>query len=107
MDKEIELIRRFRVTSKYKGYFWLIEAVRIARENYSKGLHVTKDIYPELAHRHGVPRERIERNMRTVVEKCWENNSEFLQEMAGYQLDYCPTISEFLDIAAYWLNVEK
>lgn len=103
MNTEIELIRKFNITSRYKGYYLLPEAIQIAEENYGCCLKITKDIYPVLAQRHGIPYKRVERNIRTVIEKCWENNRAFMEEIAGKELEICPSNGQFFDFVAYWM----
>lgn len=107
MSRESEIIRKFRITSKYKGYPLIIEAIQIATEHYGEYIQVTKDIYPVLAARHHISKESVERNIRTVVEKCWENDRELIQKMAGYKMTYCPTNSDFIDFAAYYIRVTQ
>lgn len=104
MNTEVELIRRFHITSRYKGYYLLAEAIELARDNYGRCLKITKDIYPVLPQRHGIPYKRVERNIRTVIEKCWDNNRVFMEEIAGEELDVCPSNGAFLDLVVYWLE---
>lgn len=104
MHTEIEMIRKFKLTSKCKGYYLIPEAIEIARNNYDYCLKITKDVYPILSQRHGVPYERIERNIRYAIEKCWKNNRAFMEEIAGEELTTYPSNSEFLDMVVYWLE---
>lgn len=103
MNMEIEIIRKFNITSRYNGYYLLPEAIEIAKDNYGSCIKITKDIYPVLAQRHRIPDKRIERNIRTVIEKCWENNRALMEKIAGKELEVPPSNGEFLDFMAYWL----
>lgn len=107
MHTEIEMVRRFGLTSSCKGYYLIPEAIEIARNNYERCLKITKDVYPVLAQRHGVPYERIERNIRYAIQKCWENNRAFMEEIAGEELSTYPSNSDFLDMVVYWLRDTK
>ena len=49
----------------------------------------------------------IEHDIRTIVNVCWENHRERLEEIAGYPLEYRPTNSEFVDMIAFYLGDEK
>lgn len=49
MKKVYELIRRLGANSKYKGYFFVAEAIKISMGDQYKPLRITKDIYPCLA----------------------------------------------------------
>lgn len=74
MHTKDKIIRQFGITSKYKGYRYLLDAIHIAAENYDECLKVTKDVYPVIAHKYGVTKVSVERDIRTVIEKCWDNN---------------------------------
>ena len=43
MHTKDKIIRQFGITSKYKGYRYLLDAIHIAAENYDECLKVTKD----------------------------------------------------------------
>lgn len=83
MNTEIELIRKFNITSRCKGYYLLPEAIQIAIENYGCCLKITKDIYPVLAQRHGIPYKRVERNIRTVIEKSGRPPGTYILSLRG------------------------
>lgn len=103
----ILLMRKFGITTRYQGYFLLPEAIGIVMEQYGSCLKITKDIYPEMSKRHGIPDKRIERNIRTVIEKAWENNRPFMEEIAGRELNVPPSNGEFLDFIVYWLMEQQ
>ena len=52
MKKVYGLIRRLGANSKYKGYFFVAEAVKISMGDQYKPLRITKDIYPYLARKY-------------------------------------------------------
>ena len=45
----------------------------------------------------------VERNIRTVVARAWQVNSDLLIRMAGYPLDGAPTASEFIEIVSSYI----
>lgn len=98
------LIRRLGATSKYKGYYFVAEAVKISMECQERPMKITKDIYPRLAKKFKSKPINIEHNIRTVINVCWSVNKEKLDEIAGYSLSYKPTNSEFVDMLAYYLS---
>ena len=103
MKKVYGLIRRLGANSKYKGYFFVAEAVKISMGDQYKPLRITKDIYPYLARKYRSTPTNIEHDIRTMVNVCWEGNKKLLDEIAGYPLEYKPTNSEFIDMLAYYL----
>ena len=48
MRKVYRLIRQLGVTSKYKGYYYVAEAVKMFMEIQDHPIKITKDIYPSL-----------------------------------------------------------
>ena len=49
MRKVYRLIRQLGMTSKYKGYYYVAEAVMMSMELQDYPIKITKDIYPYLA----------------------------------------------------------
>ena len=41
-------IRKLGATSKYKGYYFVAEAIRMTMEFQERPMKITKDIYPRL-----------------------------------------------------------
>lgn len=104
MKRICGLIRKLGATSKYKGYFFVAEAVKISMRHQYKPMHITKDIYPCLATKYKSTPTNIEHDIRTLINVCWEGNKSFLDEIAGYPLEYKPTNSQFIDMLAYYLR---
>ena len=107
MKKVYELIRRLGANSKYKGYFFVAEAVKISMGYQYKPLRITKDIYPYLARKYRSTPTNIEHDIRTMVNVCWEGNKKLLDEIAGYPLEYKPTNSEFIAMIADKINMNR
>ena len=102
--KEIyRLIRKLGATSKYKGYYFVAEAVKLSMESQEQPLRITKDIYPHLAKKFKSTPMNIEHDIRTVINVCWSMNRSCMDHIAGYPLRYKPTNSEFIDMLAYYL----
>lgn len=97
------LMRKFGITTRYQGYFFLPEAIDLAIKQYGNCMKITKDIYPVISRRYGISTKRIERNIRTVIEKAWENNQALMEEIAGEELTTSPSNGQFIDIVTYWL----
>lgn len=99
-----DLLRKFNVTSKYKGYFQVIEATMMYVENSDKHLMITKEVYPAIAKKFKDDPRCIELNIRLVINRCWKNNQALLQSIANYPLPERPSNSEFLDMLAYYVS---
>lgn len=103
--KEIyNVIRSLGITAKYKGYYFVADAIDIARKTDEEPLMITKDIYPPIARKYKASTKSVEHSIRTVVDVCWANRKQTLEELIGYPLDYKPTNSEFVDMLAYYLK---
>lgn len=102
MRKVERILRSCKITTKYKGYFYLPEAVQIAETHADEPVQVTKDIYPQIARKYHTSVCCVERNIRTVVERCWDNNKEFVQSILGYADVRCPSNMEFIDAVAHY-----
>ena len=96
-------IRKLGATSKYKGYYFVAEAIRMTMEFQERPMKITKDIYPYLAKKFKSTPVNIEHDIRTVINVCWTANKETMDRIAGYPLRYRPTNSEFVDMLAYYL----
>ena len=104
MRKVYRLIRQLGMTSKYKGYYYVAEAVMMSMELQDYPIKITKDIYPFLAKKFKSTPVNIEHDIRTVINVCWTANKETMDRIAGYPLRYRPTNSEFVDMLAYYLT---
>lgn len=97
------IIRELGMTSRYKGYHYVAEAVMMSMEMQDYPIKITKDIYPHLAKKYKSTPMNIEHDIRTVINVSWEANKETMNRIAGYPLRYRPTNSEFVDMLAYYL----
>ena len=84
MTEVYGIIRKLGATSKYKGYYYVADAVEMARKYKSTP-------------------SNVEHNIRTLVNLCWMNHKDTLQEIAGCTMSDKPTNSEFIDILVYYL----
>ena len=101
------MIRKLGVTSKYKGYYFVADAIHLTMNSQGKPIFITKDIYPCLATKYDTTPMNIERNVRTVINICWETNKEGMDEIAGHSLNCKPTNSEFVKMVVSYLAEER
>ena len=102
-----KIIRYFHITSKYKGYPLIIDAINIYIDKYGECIKITKDIYPILSKKYNMPISLIERDIRTVVETCWDNDKQAVEVILGYKTAKRPSNSEFIDAIAYFIIKEN
>lgn len=96
-----KIIRYFHINSKYKGYPLIVDAINFYVENYGQSIKITKDIYSLLSKKYNIPFSCVERNIRTIVEVCWDNDKQAVENILGYRTAKCPSNSEFIDAIAY------
>ena len=72
MSEVYGLIRKLGATSKYKGYYYVAEAVRMAQKIQERPVKITKDIYPIVARKYKSTPSNVEHNIRTLINLCWK-----------------------------------
>lgn len=74
-----ELLQTLGFLAKYHGFAYLHEAIVIEAQTPEQS--ITKLIYPAIAHKFNCSKEIVERSIRTVIYRTWENrqNSVWLQ----------------------------
>lgn len=104
MDAE-ELLRRLGVSGKLRGFHYAIYMMERVMEDPTAILLITKCLYIETARHFRVSYDTVERNVRTMVQKCWcRGDRAFLEKVAGKHIAQKPTNSEFLDMTAAFLR---
>ena len=68
-------IRKLGATSKYKGYYFVAEAIRMTMEFQERPMKITKDIYPRLAKKFKSKPSNIEHDIRTNLNLCLGKSS--------------------------------
>ena len=98
--REIEhLIRSLGIGATYRGYKYLCYAISLCLENEDYLLGISKLLYPTIANTFQTTPSSVERDLRTVINVCWERgNRSLLTTIAMYPLETKPTTGEFLDI---------
>ena len=74
----IQTLRRFKVTSGYKGYYYLLDAADIISGFHTKEkpFATQNDIYIPIGEKHETSFYNVERGIRVVVDKCWKEDKE-------------------------------
>ena len=94
-----DIIWELGIPSTYQGHNALKVCIRLCYEDEDRLLLVTKRLYPEVAEILHTTPQRVERNLRTVVQYCWTHgNRRLLNQMAHYPIMHSPTNSEFISI---------
>lgn len=93
------LVRSLGIGATYRGYRYLNYGLRLCIEDENYLLSVSKLLYPQIAKKYQATSSSVERDLRTVINVCWEKGDrKLLQTIALRPLPSRPTSSEFLDI---------
>lgn len=105
MNEIPHLVRSLGIGATYRGYRYLILALSLCLEDEDYLLGISKILYPHIAKTYQTSVSSVERDLRTVINVCWERgNRKLLQEIAPYPLLVKPTTGEFLDILMNYLH---
>ena len=105
MDKTMEqMLYSIGLTSNYKGYRQLAQALRIAVEEPEALEAVTKRLYPAVARRCGTNWKAVERNIRAMIEIAWQTAPERLERLSGCSLERRPRPAQFLAFLTHHLS---
>ena len=86
------------ITRKYKGYYYLSDAVEIVNINETALLNVGKQIYSPISIKYNCNSRTIERNIRTVILNAWKDNKYQIENIMGVKLTSPPPSSVILKI---------
>lgn len=95
------------ISKCYKGYKQLQLSVELALDDESRLLCITDNIYNQVADMCICECYHIERNIRTVAGNVWRSNSKRLTEIAGYNLESAPSVSELISIIVTYVERNK
>lgn len=104
------VIHEIGVPAHIKGYQYLREAIMMAVDNIDVINQITKQLYPEIAHKYKTTSSRVERAIRHAIEVAWTRGKiEATENIFGYTVNADkgkPTNSEFIAMIADKLRLE-
>lgn len=99
------LIRRLGIGATYRGYRYLCYGISLCLTDEEYLLSISKLLYPMIAKEYNTTLSSVERDIRTVVQVCWDKgNKALLQDIALHPLCSRPTAGEFLDIVVAYIQ---
>lgn len=99
-----DVLRTLGSTRPSRGRFRTVAAIALACEKEDRLTAVTNEIYRAVAREHGCQWSAVERNVRTVANRAWNQRKERLTEVAGYTVDGPPSAGEFMEIVVSYLQ---
>lgn len=76
MSRIDDVLKALGIRRTYKGYYYVADAVRLVMDDASLLLYISKSLYPEIARIHNTTINCVERDIRTVVKRCWGANTQ-------------------------------
>ena len=74
IERNIFFIKQFEnlgISKRYTGFYLLIEIMQILINEERRIVSFSKEVYPMIAEKYGKTDCTIERNIRSLIEKCW------------------------------------
>lgn len=108
MSREKEILNNLGIRCNLLGYDYILDALKLVKENPDALKNITKELYPELARIYKTQPCNIERAIRHSIEHAWNmGNVEYKNEIFGYTVHPekgRPSNGEFLAAIAHYLN---
>lgn len=103
----VGLLRNIGVPVRMVGYKYLRDAIILAVDDTESLMSVTKNIYPEIAIKHGTSSGNVERNIRYVIESTWSRRKDAIPEGDLFKgATKKPTNSEFILVCSEWIHYQ-
>lgn len=96
MRKVETMLHTLGVGRQYKGYNLTCQMLRLAMEDPARLCNMKRCLFAPVARLNGCDERTLERNIRTLIQRAWDNNAEAMCRMAGYRLLGRPTVGDFL-----------
>ena len=104
------VIHEIGVPAHIKGYQYLREAIMMVVSDIDIINQITKQLYPEIAHKYHTTPSRVERAIRHAIEVAWGRGEQgVVESIFGYTVSASkgkPTNSEFIAMIADKLRLE-
>jgi len=108
MDQTDLLVHDLGLSRTLRGFRCLVVALKLVREDIALLTAVTTRLYPMVADHLDTSPSRVERNLRTAVEICWQyGNRELLAQIIRCPHGGRPSVSELIDQLAVYLQTHE
>ena len=78
----VKILDELGINKRYLGYYLLIEMMEIMVNNEKRIKSFSSEIYPLIALKYGKTSCTVERNIRSLIEKCW--NRDLMEKLNTY-----------------------
>ena len=107
--KEIELLlRKYGITSPYRGYHFLKDAVFLYSKRMGAPVCFMRDIYSPIAQSRHTTTSNVDIAIHRAILKGWLHNQAAYTSLFGTSTkNYCPPNTEFIDAIAYEIYLQE
>lgn len=104
-ERDIQMILRLLgVNGTYQGFPYTVDAILLAIQNRDRLIHITKDIYPDVAVKYHTHWKCVEKNIRTLVEAIWKyGDRAMLEEIGGEVMEERPKNTRFIEMISDYI----
>ena len=99
----IKQLDNLGIDRKYTAYYLLVEIMQILINEEREIKSFSKEVYPQIARKYGKTDCTIERNIRNLIKKCW-NEELMLKLNAYYPEGSMPTCREFIYLIKNYIS---
>lgn len=101
-------LRELGANSSYIGFAYIVYGVESTMTESTVLTYICKGLYVDIALRYQTSMGCVERNIRTVIDKIWEEgNRDALNEVFGRKLLKKPKNAEFFDALAEFVKTKE
>ena len=91
MENIKRLLREAKISQSYKGYQYLLHAIRLVAENETRLCRMREEVYQKIAEMFHDNYRNVEKDIRTIRDKFWNSQGQlFLEKITGSKIDDKP-----------------
>ena len=95
------------ITPNYKGYEYILFAMKLIFEKPVCLQYVTKELYPEIAKKCLTDWRAVEHSIRMAIVRSWDEDPQRFQKILTVRMKYRPSTGKFLALLYTYLVLIK
>lgn len=94
------------ITPNYRGYDYMVLAMRLVFENPERLQYVTKELYPVIGKKYRTDWRAVEHSIRITILRSWESDPTRFEKFLGIWKKEKPSAGKFLAALYAYLLIE-
>lgn len=95
-----KMLDNLNIHKNYTGYFFMLDILDILINQKMQVKSFSRQVYPIIAKKYSKSECAIERNIRSLIDKCWNG---FLQQKLNVTTNKKPTCCEFIKLVKNYI----